>query len=120
MTARGELRERVALKEVERRAVAEEIGFVIEQGFDDALRQAGLLSHDEDRNQLVERRDSALAQERRQRGLKSPAAAHGELLSGARFEQPGKDSARAVAYLHGSSSVRDAMRRAILSGGKMA
>ena len=85
---------------VERRAVAEEIGFVVEQRLDDHLRQARLLTHDQDGDELVERGDPALAQQRRKRGLDPPAPAHGQLLSGPRFEQAGEDSARAVAYLH--------------------
>ena len=41
------------------------------------------------------------------RGLDAPAAAHRQLLAGARLEQAGEDAARAVAYLHaGGSSVR--------------
>ena len=65
--------------------------------------------------------NAALAQQRRQRGLDPPAAAHRQLLAGARLEQAGEDAARAVAYLHaGCSSVREAIRRAILSGGRTA
>ena len=111
----------MALEQVERRAVAEEIGFVVEQRFDDHLRQARLLAHDEDGDQLVERADRAFAQQRRKRGLDPPAAAHRQLLAGARLEQTGEDAAGTVAYLHARcSSVRAAIRRAILSGGSTA
>ena len=61
--ALGQLRKRIALEQVERRAVAEEIGLVVEQCFDDLLRQARLLAHDEDGDELVERGDAALAHE---------------------------------------------------------
>ena len=54
-----ELGQRIALEQVERRAVAEEIGFVVEQGFDHLLRQTWLLTHDQDGDQLVERGDGA-------------------------------------------------------------
>ena len=57
----------------------------------------------------------------RKRRLDPPAAAHRQLLTGTRLEQAGEDPARTVAYLHaGCSSVREAMRRAILSGGSTA
>ena len=55
--ALGELRQRIALEQVERRTIAEEIGFVVEQGFDDHLRQARLLAHDEDGDEFVDRPD---------------------------------------------------------------
>src|SRR4051812_45773835 len=111
----------MTLKHVERRPVAEEIGFVIEQSLDNLLRQARLPSHDKNRNQLVECRDPPLPQKRRERGFDSPAAAHRQLLSGTRLEQASEDPAGAVAYLHAAgSSVRPAIRRAILSGGSAA
>ena len=47
---------RIALKHVERRAIAEEVGLVVEQSFDDHLRQARLLAHDENGDEFVERR----------------------------------------------------------------
>src|SRR5687768_5905295 len=103
-----ELGERVAREQVERSAVAEEIGFVVEQGLDHLLRQAGLLSHDEDGDQLVEAGNAALAQQRGQRRLDPPAAAHGQLLAGSRFEKSRKDAAGAFAYLHAwASPVRE-------------
>src|SRR5215210_2620865 len=111
--------QRVAREQVERRAVAEEIGLVVEQSLDHLLRQARLLSHDQDGNQLVEAGYAALAQQRGQRRLDPPAAAHCQLLTGSCFQEPRKDAAGAVAYLHACrSSVREAIRRAILSGGR--
>jgi hypothetical protein len=92
-----QLRQSVALQEIERGAVAEEIGFVVEQRLDHLLGQARLLAHHEDRDQLVERGDSAFAQQRRKRGLDAPAAIHRQLLAGARLEQAGENSAGAVA-----------------------
>ena len=80
----------MALEHVERRAVAEEVGFVVEQRLDDLLRQARLLAHDEDGDELVQRADAALAHQRRQRGLDPPAAAQRQLLAGTRFEQAGE------------------------------
>ena len=66
-------------------------------------------------------RDPPLAEQRRKCGFDPPAAAHRQLLAGARLEQPGEDSRGAVAYLHSRcSSVREAIRRAILSGGRTA
>src|SRR5205807_2559261 len=63
----------------------------------------------------------ALAQQRRERRLDTPAAAHRQLLPGTRFQQAGEDPAGAVAYLQGGcSSVREATRRAIFSGGSTA
>ena len=65
--------------------------------------------------------DPALAQQARERGLDPPPPAHRQLLAGARFEQAGEDTRGAVAYLHSRcSSVREAIRRAILSGGSTA
>src|SRR6185312_5646438 len=111
----------MALQHVERRAIAEEIGFVVEERFDDLFRQARLLAHDEDGDEFIEGRDSPLAQQRRQRGLDPPAATQGQLLPGARLQEARENPAGAVAYLHGeSSSVREAIRRAILSGGRTA
>ena len=116
----GERGERGLAHLVERRAVAEEIGLVVEQRLDHALRQRRLLAHDEDGDELVERHDPALAQQRRQRGFDPPAAAHRQLLPGARFEETSENTERTVAYLHEASSARRAMRRAILAGGRTA
>ena len=55
------------------------------------------------------------------RRLDPPAAAHRQLLAGPCLEQAGEDATGAVAQLHDCcSSVREAIRRAILSGGRMA
>src|SRR5213075_2647626 len=89
----------MALEKIERRPVAEEIGFVVEQRLDDLLRQARLLTHDKNGDQLVESRDPALAQERAQRRFDPPAAAHRQLLAGTRLEQSREDSARTVTDL---------------------
>ena len=102
LAALGKLGQRMALEQVERRPVAEEIGFVVEQRFDHLLRQARLGAHDENGDELVERGDLALAHQRGKRGLDAPAAAQGQLLSGTRLEQAGEDATRAVAYLHES------------------
>jgi hypothetical protein len=107
-------------QQVERRPVAEEIGFVVQKRLDDLVRKGWLLAHHQDRDQLVEGRDSALAKQRRQRRFDPPAPVHRQLLAGARLEQAGEDPARAVAYLHVPSPVREAIRRAILSGGMTA
>ena len=77
MTPLCQLRQRIALQQVKRRAVAEEIGFVVQQRFDDLLRQARLLAHDENSDQLIERGNPTLAHQGGQRGLDPPAAAHG-------------------------------------------
>src|SRR6185369_1170088 len=111
----------IARQQIERRAVAEEIGFVVQQGLHDLLGQARFAAHDEDGDQLVEGRDSALPEQSRKRGLDPPPAAHCQLLAGPRLEQPGQDSTTTVADLHAyGPSVREAIRRASLSGGKAA
>src|SRR5947209_16453857 len=116
-----ELGKRVPLKHVERSTVAEEIGFVIEQCLDHFLGQARLLSHDEDRDEFIERGNAAFAQETGECGLDPPAAAHRQLLASPRLEQSRENPAGAIAYLHaGCPSMRDAIRRAILSGGRTA
>ncbi len=50
-------------KQVERRAIAEEIGFVVEQSLDHLVRERRLLAHHEDGDELVERCDPALAKQ---------------------------------------------------------
>src|SRR5574338_745057 len=120
LAPRVELWERVAAEQVERRRVAEEIGLVVEQGFDHLLRQARLLPHDTDGDQLIQGRDAACPHQRGKRRLDAPSPVHRQLLTGAGLEEPGEDPARAVAYLHAWSSVRAAIRRAILSGGSIA
>src|SRR6478672_82872 len=111
----------MALEHVERAAVAEEISLVVEQSLDHLLRQAWFLTHDENGDELVERGDPPLAEQRRQRGLNPPAAAHRQLLAGTRLKEAGENSTGAIAQLHYfCSSVREAMRRAILSGGRTA
>ena len=107
-------------QQVERLAVAEEIGFVVEQRLDDLVGERRLAAHDEDGDQFVERRDAALAEQRRQRRLDPPAPAHGQLLAGARFEQAGEDPAGAVAYLHEPSPTRRRSGARSCTGGRMA
>ena len=119
--ALGQLGQRMALEQVERRAVAEEIGLVVEQRLDHLLRQAWLLAHDEDGDQLVERGDAALAQQRRQARSRSASGGSSSVAgrSGPRAGRRGSGwSCRLLA--RGCSSVREAIRRAILSGGSTA
>ena len=61
----------MSLKQVERGPVSKEISFVIEQRFDDPLRQIRLFAHDQDGDELIERSDFALTHQRRNQGLQS-------------------------------------------------
>ncbi len=82
----GQCRKKLTRQQVKRLAVAKEIGLVVQQCLHDQISKRRLAPHHEYGDQLVERRDSARLEQGGQRGLDPPAAAHRQLLPGARFE----------------------------------
>ena len=61
LAALGQRRQRIGGEQLERIAVAEEIGLVIEQRLDHLGRKRRFAAHDQHRNQLIERLQPALA-----------------------------------------------------------
>ena len=121
LRALGERRQGVGREQVERRAVAEEIGLVVEQRLDDLVGQARLAAHDEDRDQLVQGGDAALAQQRRQAPSRS-ASAGSWSVAGRCALRAGRRGCGWSCRLLARDAPRasDAIRRASLSGGMTA
>ena len=108
-------------QQVERRAVAEEIGFVVEQRLDHLARQARLPAHDEDGDQLVERGDAALAQQRRQARSRSASGGSSSVAGRCALRAGRRGSGSSCRLLARAPPRRaSAMRRASLSGGRTA
>src|SRR6478735_8252167 len=106
---------------IEHRAVAEEIGLVVEQRLDDLLREVRLVGLAQSSGELLERIEALFTQHAGQRGPHAPQPVGSELLSGAGLEQAGDDAERVLAVVgHAENPAAAAMRAAICSGGRTA
>src|SRR5690606_24497583 len=105
---------------VEHRPIAEEIGLVVEERFDDLLGQHGLVRLTEPVRERLERSELVLPQYAGERGADPPQAVGGEFLPGTCFEQAGDDAERVFAMVHHAALMAATTRAAICSGGRTA
>jgi hypothetical protein len=89
----------VTLQVIEHRAVAEEVGLVVEQRLDHLLGERRLVRLAQARGEILERIEALLAQHAGQRGAHAPQPVGRELLPGARLEQAGDDAERVLAVV---------------------
>src|SRR3546814_10134715 len=106
--------------QVERGAVAVEIGFIVEQRIDHLFGETGFPAGDEGGDELVQRADGALSHQRLQRRLDAPAAADRQLLAGPGFEQALQDAAGGGLRLPGVPLTRSTLITARSGGGRSA